>query len=86
MKNTELQNCSIIITLIGLRGHEVLYEGVRGLRVEGESVLEADELLGLVDVRHLQPVAACVEVLLHHVQGAFQHGALLRRQALFALL
>jgi hypothetical protein len=40
----------------------------------------------LVDVRHLEPVAAGMEVLLDGVQGALQHSALLWGQAALTLL
>ena len=42
-------------------------------------MLEADQLLGLVDVGHLEPVAAGVEILLDNIQGALQHRTLLGR-------
>jgi hypothetical protein len=40
----------------------------------------------LVDVGHLEPVAAGMEVLLDGVQGALQHSALLGGQAALTLL
>ena len=69
-------------TLAGLRGDKVLDEGVGGLGVQGESVLQRLQLLRLVHVRHLQSVAARVEVLLDHLQGVLQHCTLLWSQAL----
>ena len=68
------------LTLISLRGDKVLDEGVRGLRVERECVLQRLEVLRLVDVAHLESDAAGVEVLLDGLQGRLQHGALLRAQ------
>ena len=72
--------------LLGLGGHEVLDERVRGLGVERERMLEALQLLGLVDVGHLEPVAPGVEVLLDHLQAALEHRALLGGQTLLSLL
>ena len=68
--------------MAGLRGDKVLDEGVGGLGVEGEGVLQRLQLLRLVHVRHLQPVAPGVEVLLDHIQGVLQHCTLLWSQAL----
>ena len=47
--------------------------------VQGEGVLQTDQLLGLVDVGHLEPVAPGVEILLDNIQSALQHRTLLRR-------
>ena len=42
-------------------------------------MLQTDQLLGLVDVGHLKPVAPGVEILLDNIQSALQHRTLLRR-------
>ncbi len=68
-------------TLVSLRGHKVLYQGVCGLRVEGERVLQRLQILRLVDVAHLEPDAARVEVLLDRLEGGLQHRTLLRAQS-----
>ena len=78
--------CNDQRTLAGLRGDKVLDESVSGLGVQRESVLQRLQLLRLVHVRHLQPVAAGVEVLLDHLQGVLQHCTLLRSQALWPVV
>lgn len=47
-----------------LRGHEGLDERVRRLRVERQSVAQRRQLGALLQECLLQPIAACMEVLL----------------------
>ena len=69
-----------------LRCDKVFDEGIGGLGVQREGVLQRLELLRLVDVGHLEAVAAGVQVLLDDVQGALQHHTLLGREAPLTLL
>ena len=62
-----------------LPGDERFDKRVRGLRVQAERVLQALQLRRLLQERHLQPIAAGVEVLLDRAECNFQHGALLGR-------
>ena len=66
------------LTLISLRGDKVLDEGIRGLRVERECVLQRLEVLRLVDVTHLEADPSGVEILLDDFQRVLQDRALLR--------
>lgn len=80
------QICTSAPTLAGLGRHKVLDEGICGLRVKREGVLEGLQLIRLVHVGHLEPITTGMEVLFDHFKPALKHSALFGCQALFPIL
>lgn len=72
--------------MIGLCGDKGLDERVRGLRVQGQRIVQRFQLGGLVEEVLLKAISSGVEVLLDGVEGGLQHRALLRRQVALEVL